>query len=435
MSDASRTTFILYILSPLITILLITIALLLLGFVGALLSASETAITASSKARIYRLLKSRPDDKRLQSVTRLQQRMTHVITSVLLVNTWAITAMTTLCTMFLTQNCSPAVSFYITTLMSIAITIYVELAPKIFVYGQAERVICILAPMLEYVVWILKPIVIIVDRVAIWSLKRIRPAQGHHDKQSAQEDLYSAIDWHHLQEGQSYEAGMLKSVLNLKSVMVADVMIHRHHIAAFCLEETRIVEQILELPYTRIPIWQDAPDNIVGIVHQRDVVREQQRKNAPLDTEDLRKIMTKPWFVPETVHLFAQLEAFRKRREHLALVVDEYGSFVGIITLEDVLEEIVGDILDEHDEFSGIKISAHKNTYLVPGHTKIRDLNKLYTWNLDETGPTTLAGLFMKTARAFPKIGTKVLFKQCRMSAVRIKNNHIMTIAVTPFNP
>ena len=197
---------------------------------------------------------------------------------------------------------------------------------------------------------------------------------------------------------------MLGGLLDLRDLTVADVMIHRTEVITADVGEPveKVVERVLGELVTRIPLWRGSPENIVGILHVKDLLRAIQAAGGDLGKVDIMAIARPPWFVPDIRPLSEQLKAFRRRRTPLALVVDEYGEFMGIVTLEDILEEIVGDITDEHDvEVAGVRPQPDGSVN-VDGAVPIRDLNRAMDWNLPDDEATTIAGLVIHEARSIP---------------------------------
>ena len=198
---------------------------------------------------------------------------------------------------------------------------------------------------------------------------------------------------------------MLGAVFDLERLEVGEVMTHRRNIVSLNADAPvdEIVREVLEGPYTRYPIWRGDPDTVTGVLHAKDVLGAVQRLGGKLTGADLRRLATPPWFIPDTTSLLHQLLAFRQRPSHLAFVVDEYGALMGLVTLEDILEEIVGDIVDEKDvEMSGVQQEAD-GSILVEGRVTIRDLNRQFDWNLPDDEATTVAGLVIFEAGRIPR--------------------------------
>ena len=232
-----------------------------------------------------------------------------------------------------------------------------------------------------------------------------------------------------LGEMKKQEHDMLGAILDLEKLEVGEVMTHRRSIVSINIDAPveEIVRQVLEGPHTRYPIWRGDPDAISGVLHAKDVLAAVQRQGAKLTNAELRRLASPPWFIPDTTALLHQLVAFRQRRAHLAFVVDEYGALMGLVTLEDILEEIVGDIIDEKDvEMSGVKQEAD-GSILVEGRVTIRDLNRQFDWHLPDDEATTVAGLLLYEARRIPEVGEVFQFHGFRFELVS-RQRHQLTL-------
>jgi Mg2+/Co2+ transporter CorB len=211
-------------------------------------------------------------------------------------------------------------------------------------------------------------------------------------------------------------------------------MIHRTEMITYNIDDPpeKIVDTILNGPVTRVPLWRDTPENIIGIVHARDILRAMQQAGGDASKIDLAAIAMPPWFVPNIRPLSEQLAAFRRRKTPLALVVDEYGEVQGIVTLEDILEEIVGDIADEHEiELPGVRPQAD-GSVTVDGSVPIRDLNRAMDWHLPDDQATTIAGLVIHEARSIPEAGQSFTFHGFRFSVLRKNRNRITSLRIAP---
>lgn len=237
--------------------------------------------------------------------------------------------------------------------------------------------------------------------------------------------------------GNNQEKEMLKSVLDLGDVEVYDVMNHRKNLFAvdINLPIEKIIEKVKDCPFSRIPIYKDKLENIVGILRVRELLREAFEKKDNINSIKIEEIMTKPWFIPDNTNLKQQLQLFRARREHFAFVVDEYGVLQGIVTLEDILEEIVGDINDELDiqsiDIMGIKKFDEKSL-LIDGQVPIRDLNRRYGWNLEDENAVTIAGYLLDMTQSIPAQGQKFIFDCFEFEVMKRNKNQLVTIKLTP---
>jgi Mg2+/Co2+ transporter CorB len=254
-------------------------------------------------------------------------------------------------------------------------------------------------------------------------------------REQAEEELRGAIDLHEGAEPETrHERQMMRSILDLDEVEVEEIMTHRKKVSMIDLadEPDGIVDQVLDSQFTRIPVYRDDQDNVVGVLHTKELLRELRRHKGDVAKIDFDELPTEPWFIPDTTSLLDQLQAFRDRREHFAVVVDEYGSLMGIVTLEDILEEIVGEIEDEHDTpVSGVRPQPDGG-YIVDGTVTIRDLNREFDWNLPDEEAATIAGLVMHESRLIPEKGQAFTFHGFRFEVLRRVRNQLTSVRVTP---
>jgi len=268
---------------------------------------------------------------------------------------------------------------------------------------------------------------------AIWLRRRIVP-------DDTGEALRSAIEEHTSADAEEaaeirQERKMLRSILDLADVTVGEVMTHRRQMVTIDadLPAAEIVDSALASPFTRLPLWRDEPDNIIGVVHAKSLLREVRVARGKMETLNIDDVASQPWFVPDATSLLDQLQAFRARREHFALVVDEYGSLLGLVTLEDILEEIVGDITDELDTHVPGVYPQPDGSYIVDGTVTVRDLNREFDWELpDETDYATVAGLVIYESRDIPEVGQTFTFFGFRFEILKRQRHQIQTLRVTP---
>jgi CBS domain containing-hemolysin-like protein len=233
---------------------------------------------------------------------------------------------------------------------------------------------------------------------------------------------------------ESGEAEYIHNVFRFGDLAVSDVMVHRTAMVMINadLPPDELVREVLATEYTRIPLWRDKPENIIGVLHAKDLLRAIRASEGDTSRINVSAIMLPPWFVPEMRPLSEQLKAFRRRKTHFALVVDEYGEVEGMVTLEDVLEEIVGDISDEHDVVvAGVRVQAD-GSVVVDGSVPIRDLNRAMNWHLPDEEATTVAGLVIHEARSIPERGQNFTFHGCRFRVLRRERNRITALKITP---
>lgn len=408
----------------------IVILLLLSG----LFSGSETALTTVSRARIHRL--STEGRRRAITVSGLIEDRERLIGAILLGNNLVnILASALAAGLFLKLFGDFGVPMA-TLAMTVLVLIFAEVLPKTYAILNPERLALGVAPVIAVVVRLFGPAIGAVQRVVRGTLRlfgaNIDPGRT---VLSAHEELSEAIDLHHMEGGLvRRDRDMLGGVLELKDLEVADVMVHRKNMVMVDMGKPNavIVEQVLNSPHTRMPTWRDDPENIIGILHVKDLLRALNEAQWSMDDLDIETLISKPWYVPETTALQKQLAAFLQRRSHFALVVDEYGALMGLITLEDILEEIVGEISDEHDiPVSGVRPQANGIVH-VDGSVPIRDLNRAFDWSLPDEEATTIAGLIIHEAQTIPEPGQVFAFYGFKFEILRRQRNQITAIRIIP---
>jgi Mg2+/Co2+ transporter CorB len=413
--------------------------LILLG-VSAFFSGSETALTAASRARIYAL--SSQGDARAARVERLQDQMERLIATVLLGNTFvnnAAAAITTVLFAKYLEGTGGAVPLIAAISITAVIFIFSEVLPKTYAINNAETMSLAVAPLITFLVKVTYPLTHVTQMIinAVLGVFGVK-VEREPGAQESIDELRGAIDLHSEAAKEIKDAGaMLHSILDLDEVPVSDIMIHRRNVTMIDadLAPEEIVRQVLDSPHTRIPLWRNEPDNIVGVLHAKGLLRALHNNDWRLQGVDAVKLSAKPWFIPEGTTLLKQLEAFKLRREHFAIVVDEYGALMGVVTLEDILEEIVGDIADEHDmKVEGV-VQEEEGSFIVDGSVTLRDLNREMDWELPDDQASTLAGLILHEARQIPLQGQVFTFYNLRFEILERQRNQIRKIRVTPLEP
>jgi Mg2+/Co2+ transporter CorB len=233
------------------------------------------------------------------------------------------------------------------------------------------------------------------------------------------------------------ERERVAGTLDLDALEVSDIMIHRTTMRALNAGDRpeEIVKAVLESPYTRMPLWAGSVDNIVGVVHAKDLLRALAEPGAEATSLDITEVAQRPWFVPDTTTLKEQLTAFLRRKEHFAIVVDEYGEVQGLVTLQDILKEIVGDISDEKDvDMQGVRQEAD-GSLVVDGGVSIRDLNRAFDWHLPDEEATTIAGLVIHESKSIPEERQAFTFYGKRFIVMKRVKNRITKLRVRPVEP
>jgi magnesium and cobalt exporter, CNNM family len=411
---------------------------IVIGLICVLLSfffaGSETALTASSRARMLRLEKQ--GNRRAGMVNRLLQTRERLIGALLLGNNAANVAASVLATgVFLTWFGEVGV-IYATFFMTAVLVVFAEVLPKTAAINAPDRIALMVAKPIEWLVRLFGPVLMAIEALVRWILARFGIRVGENVPiLSAHEELRGAVDLLHREGGvEKLDRDMFGGLLDLRELEVSDVMVHRTEMIMVDVGQPteEIVREVLAAPVTRVPLWRDSPENIIGILHAKDLLRAIQAAAGDLSRVDLTAVALPPWFVPDTTPLAEQLKAFRRRKSPFALVVDEYGEVMGLVTLEDILEEIVGDIEDEHDvAVAGVKPQLD-GSVTVDGGVPIRDLNRAMDWNLPDEEATTIAGLVIHEARSIPEPGQSFTFHGFRFQVLRRDRNRITGLRITP---
>jgi Mg2+/Co2+ transporter CorB len=402
---------------------------------GAYMSAAETAITGASRPRMHRL--AQQGNKRAVLINSLLDRKDEAVSAVLLGNSVVNILSASLTTAVLTAIFGAAGVVYATIIVGIMVVIFAEVMPKTWALLRADRVALILAPSIVVTLAILGPMARGVAWISRFFLRLIGVQVDRTPEIDEHADvLRGAIELHG--EGQfddtvPAEKAMLRSVLDLGDRTVGDVMTHRGNVVLIDGDQPMdaIVNQMLAAPYTRIPVQRGEPDNIVGVIHAKDLFRAVKAAGSP-EAVKLEDVMTPPWFIPESTVLFDQLQAFRARHEHFAIVVDEYGALRGIVTLEDIIEEITGDIEDEHDAIKRGVIRREDGSLVCQGDVPIRDLNREFGWRLPEDVAITIAGLVLHEARRIPEVGQTYAFYGFRFEILKREGTRIAELRIVP---
>jgi len=413
-----------------LSFIIVIVCLLLSAF----FAGSETALTASSRASMARLEKQ--GNKRAAIVNRLLASRERLIGALLLGNNAVNIAASALATGILLVWFGPAGVLYATIVMTALIVIFSEVLPKTAAFNAPERIALLVARPMDGIVRLLGPILIAIEALVRWMLERMGMKLGEdHDVLSAHERLRGAIDMFH-REGdvEKLDRDMFGGVLDLRELVVSDVMVHRTNMISLKVDDPaeEVVNAVIASPVTRIPLWRENPENIVGILHVKDLLRALHAVDGDASKVDIAALMTAPWFVPDMRPVSEQLKAFRRRKTPFALVVDEYGEVEGLVTLEDILEEIVGDITDEHDvAMPGVRRQPD-GSVTVEGAVSIRDLNRVMDWNLPDEEATTIAGLVIHEARSIPEVGQSFTFHGFRFRVLRRARNRITSLRIQP---
>ncbi len=402
--------------------------------ISAFFSGAETGLTAASRARLTEL--DRKGLARAKLVLKITEKKERLIGALLLGNNLANITASAVATAALIKIFGDSGAVVASAVMTVLILIFAEVMPKTYAIAYPDRVALTVAPIMRVISAVLGPIVLTVEYIVKNTLQLFGVnIDDNQDVLSAHDELRGAIDLHH-KEGAvvKKDKDMLGGILDLKDLEVLDVMVHRTKMMTLdlALPVNEIVDQLLKSGHSRIPVWKDKPENIVGILHSRNLFTALQKNAGDASKVNLEEILIDPWFVPDTRPLESQLNAFLRRKSHFAIVVDEYGETQGLITLEDIIEEIVGDIKDEFDVVvQGLR--KHKDgSYAIDGSVPLRDLNRALEWQLPDAEATTLAGLVIHEARTIPAVGDTFTFHGYRFEILKKHRQQVTKIKVTP---
>jgi Mg2+/Co2+ transporter CorB len=415
-------------------IMLTAVAVLILLALSGFFSGSETAVTATSRGRMHAL--AQDGDPRAEAVNHLIGNQERFLGAILLGNNLVNVLSSALATSLFLQLFGQAGVAYATLLMTALVVIFAEVMPKTYAIGNADRFALTAAPVLAVLVRVASPITAGVQ-VLVSRLLTFLTRHQAEDHFSPHAEIRGAIDLHH-RAGRvvKHDRDMLGGVLDLPELAVSDIMVHRTKMQTINADipPAQLVDEVLHSQYTRLPIWQDELDNIVGIVHAKALLRAVQEAQGDMSRIDILSVAAEPWFVPDTTSLKDQLNAFLRKKMHFALVVDEYGEVMGLVTLEDILEEIVGEISDELDvTVTGIRPQPD-GSLVVDGTVPIRDLNRLRDWDLPDEEATTIAGLVIHEAETIPDQGQVFRFHGFRFEILKRQRNRITQLRIAPVN-
>jgi Mg2+/Co2+ transporter CorB len=426
-----------HIVSILGEIIIVVICLIISFF----MSGTETAITAASAARMHSL--ENEGNKRAALVNKLRLRKDRLIGALLIGNNIVnILASTVTASIFINLFGDVGVA-YATAVMTVVLIIFSEVLPKTYALHHADKMALMMAPILTILVRILSPFSDFVGRIVRFALRLIGIDLNKVSSGMPEEELRGVIELYHgtddvATEEIEEERAMLRSILDLNDISVEEVMVHRKNVQMIDAHQSlqEIVDSVLKSKYTRMPVYQESDDNIIGVIEVKLLLIEMRRVNADWSRFDLKACMREPWFIPESTTLFDQLQAFRQKHAHFALVVDEYGQFMGVITLEDILEEIVGEIgYDAEREVSIHGVRGQKDgSYLVEGKVTIRELNREFGWALPDEDYTTIAGLLLYETRRIPEQGQSFIFYDFRFDVMRRHRNQLTVIKMKPLD-
>ncbi|MEZ0260639.1 MAG: HlyC/CorC family transporter [Alphaproteobacteria bacterium] len=424
----------------------------IIGFF-ALLAASgffagaETALTGASRARMVAL--QQDGNVMATLVLKLREKKEQLIGALLLGNSFMNIFASALATSVLVEVLGKNAVIVATFCVTAMVFVFAEVMPKTYALMYADRMALVLAVPVRIVVMLFSPVTIVAGKLVGVTFKLFGLDTHGHSETAHEEELRGAIEL--FKEGRAPGEGegedvaserergveksaMMRSIMDLATVKVEKIMVHRRNVNMINIDSPvdKIVDEVLHSAYTRIPAWKESADNIIGVIHTKLLLQALSAAEGDMMKVKIEDAMIEPWFIPESTTLFDQLQAFRRRREHLAIMVDEYGVVTGMITMEDILEEIVGQIDDEHDTaVAGVR-QQPDGSYIVEGKVTIRDLNRDLGWRLPDDEFSTLAGLLLFESQRIPSIGQVFYFHDVRFEVLKKHRNQITLVRVAP---
>ncbi len=380
---------------------------------SAFFSSSETALTAVSEARINELVNK--GNKKAKLIEKILKNRDKMIGTILIGNNFVNIIASVYATSFAIQFFINVPLIIITIILTIILVIFAEMIPKTYALKNADEIALRVSPLINLIIIFFTPLTFLTEK-----LSKLITGPDYESEEAKTEELKGMIRLHAGKKTRSIERGkIMSSMIDIEDVNIEEVMTHRGVVTMIDIKSTatNIYKIVGESPYTRIPVFSGTQDNIIGILHAKELFRFLQR-NKFQDTKsiDLKNILIDPYFAPETTPILDQLEIFRGRKEHFAIVVNEYGDFRGIVTLEDILEEIVGEIDDETDiNVEGVK-SQPDGSLIIDGSVTIRDLNRSLAWDLPDENYNTIAGLVVFETKTIPNPG-----QEFRLFGIKIR--------------
>lgn len=411
-------------------IIAIIFVIFLLGF-ASIISAIETAMIAASPGRIQKT-KTRGISKKVKLLMQLMKNKEKVISTMLIMYSILCTVATTIATGLIIEVVGDNLGTLVASaVMSILIIVFAEVIPKAIAVSKAEYIALRFVQFINNSLIIMKPINHILQIILrlFCFIFRIELKSDI----NATDEVRGVIEHLH-REGDviKNDRDMLGGVLDLRHITVEEIMVHRSQIVSLNanLSPKIIIEQALDSPHTRIPLWRDTKDNIIGVLHVRNILKEFHNKDVDIEKVNIMDFVTEPWFVPENALLSKQLMEFKTRRSHMAIIVDEYGDIIGILTLEDILEEIVGQIDDEVDNAPTKIVQKDKNSFVIDGTTTIRDINRELNTDIPDEDAHTISGFIMHKLERLPNIGDKLDVNNLVITTIKKQAHRIKQVLI-----
>ena len=422
------------------TILTICAIIVLLLILSAFFSGSETALTAASRGKLKS--KAEKGSKSAALALKITDNTEALIGSILLGNNLVNILSASLATMLFTVLYGENGVFFATIVMTFLVLIFAEVLPKTIAIANSEKVASKVARPIYIVIFLFAPVVVFIRLLVGFFLSPFGLKADPNSKILAvREEIAGAVTLGH-QEGlvEKEDRDRILGALELSNRSVSEIMLHRSNIEMIDvnLPPQEALSKCLSSPHTRLPVYRDNPENIIGVLHAKDLARAMDKlthntKDPAQQIKNFRieDVAMTPYFIPETTSLDDQMREFLRRRTHFALIVDEYGALQGLLTLEDILEEIVGEITDEFDNTEQEILPTGDGEISIDGAITIRDLNRAQDWSLPDDEAVTVAGLIIHEAQMIPTQGQVFVFHGFRFEIVSRKENKLERIKIT----
>ncbi len=413
-------------------LIILFISIFLLLILSGFFSGSETALTASTRSRLTGL--SNKGHKNAKTAIELLNKKESLIGAILLGNNLVNILASALATSLSIKIFGDTGVAYAVIIMTALIVIFAEILPKTYALTNSEKLALTVSPIFRPIVYLLWPVTWMMEKIVFFILSIFKiKLEKNMRVLSVKDEIRGTLDLHH-KEGRLYKSDkdMVTGVLDLAEVTVEDVMVHRSNMFTVNIDDDpkKILNSVINSSFTRIPVWQNNDENIIGIIHSKHLLKIMSQ-NRDITRSDMMQSLIKPLFIPETTSLKEQLKMHLNTKKKLAIVVDEYGVLMGMISLEDIMEEIVGDITDEIDEGLTTVVKNEDGTLTINGGTEIRDINRIYNWNLPEEEANTLSGLIIHESRSFPTEGQVFNYYGFIFEILEVKDNLIHKIKVS----
>ena len=399
---------------------------------SALVSCFETAITAASRAKIHRLASH--GIKRAKSLEILLNQREKVISVMLLANNVVSIIASALTTSLFMKMFGGIGVVYATAWLTVMVIVFGEILPKTVAIKAPENVAMLFSYPITFLFKAFAPIVAVIQKLVNSLISLFFGADKEKTKADDLEEIRDTVDLK-AKEGTifKYDKDLLDGVLDLSDTEISEIMVHRKNILSVNIDlpVSKIVRQVTDLNYTRIPLWRGNKDNIVAILNVRKLLRELYLYKGEIEKFDLKVATSEAWFVPSTNSLRSQLFTFRKKKRRFALVVDEYGTLVGMITLEDILEEIVGEIKEQDNSVGNVIIKTRSGAYKIVGSALIRDINKKLNWKFAEGEDAyNISTFIVNSLDRVPEEREKFVIRNYEIEVLKKRNNDLVLLQI-----